>query len=139
MLATPYISSKEFHLTKAEFARIRPRVILFDLGNSTVRIMGDTAFRLEYKVNAFGFPNSKVRGHWTTGDTCRYVFETMGWFTELKNDVKLRIPLADSCTFLIRINKGRIINDLPGAYTCKQILLPGNRAFLSINRKTTNR
>lgn len=135
MLATPYISSKEFHLTKAEFARIGPGAILFDLGNSTVRLTGDTAFRLEYKVNAFGFPNSKVRGHWTEGDTCRYVFETMGWFTELKNEVRLKLPLADSCTFLIRINKGRIINDLPEDYTCKQISLPGNRMFLSVNKK----
>ena len=135
MLATPYFSSKEFHLSIAEFTRLRPKVILFDLGNSTVRIVPDTAFRLEYKVNAFGFPNSKVRGHWTTGDTCRYVFETMGWFTELTNDVKLKIPSADSCTFLLRINKGRIINDLPGDYDCKQIVLPDNRVFLSINRK----
>jgi hypothetical protein len=139
MLATPYISSKEFHLTNAEFTTIRPRVILFDLGNSTVRILGDTAFRLEYKVNAFGFPNSKVRGHWTAGDTCRYVFETMGWFTELTNDVKLKIPLAESCTFLVRINKGRIISDLPKAYTCEKIFLKGNTAFLSINNKNRNR
>jgi membrane-associated PAP2 superfamily phosphatase len=135
MLATPYISSKEFHLTNAEFARIGPGAILFDLGNSTVRIVPDTAFRLEYRVNAFGFPNSKLRGHWTTGDTCRYVFETMGWFTELKNDVRLKIPLADSCTFLVRINKGTIVNDLPEAYRCEKILLPGNRAFLSVKRK----
>ena len=103
-----------------------------------MRIKNDTAFRLEYKVNAFGFPNSKVRGHWTTGDTCRYIFEDMGWFTELKNDVTLRLPLADSCTFLIRINKGRIINDLPKDYICKQIFLQGNAAFLSINWKTLN-
>ena len=135
MLATPYISSKEFHLTNVEFARLNPRVILFDLGSSGVRIAPDTAFRLEYKVNAFGFPNSKVRGHWTAGDTCRYVFETMGWFTELTNDVKLKIPLAGSCTFLVRINKGRIINDLPEAYTCEKIFLQGNTAFLSITRK----
>jgi membrane-associated PAP2 superfamily phosphatase len=135
MLATPYISSKEFHLTNAEFARIGPRVILFDLGNSTVRIVPDTAFRLDYKVNAFGFPNSKLRGHWTTGDTCRYIFETMGWFTELKNDVRLKIPLADSCTFLVRINKGRIINDLPETYACENIFLQGNMAFLSVKQK----
>ena len=135
MLATPYISSKEFHLTKAEFARIGPSAILFDLGNSTVRMVPDTAFRLEYRVNAFGFPNSKLRGRWTEGDTCRYVFETMGWFTELKNDARLKIPLADSCTFLIRINNGRIINDLPEAYHCEKIILPGNRVFLSVKRK----
>ena len=135
MLATPYFSSKEFHLTNAEFARLNPRVILFDLGNPTLRIVPDTAFRLEYKVNAFGFPNSKVRGHWTTGDTCRYVFEIMGWFTELTNDVKLKIPPADSCTFLVRINKGRIINDLPEAYTCEKIALTGGTAFLSIHMK----
>jgi len=135
MLATPYFSSKEFHLTNAEFTRLRPRVILMDLGNSAVRIMPDTAFRLEYKVNAFGFPNSKVRGDWTAGDTCRYVFETMGWFTELTIDVKLKIPSSGYCTFLVRINKGRIINELPGAYDCKQSVLPGNRVFLSIHRK----
>ena len=135
MLATPYISSKEFHLTKAVFARIGPSAILFDLGNSTVRMVPDTAFRLEYRVNAFGFPNSKLRGRWTEGDTCRYVFETMGWFTELKNDARLKIPLADSCTFLIRINNGRIINDLPEAYHCEKIILPGNRVFLSVKRK----
>ena len=110
-------------------------MILFDLGNPTLRIVPDTAFRLEYKVNAFGFPNSKVRGHWTTGDTCRYVFEIMGWFTELTNDVKLKIPPADSCTFLVRINKGRIINDLPEAYTCEKIALTGGTAFLSIHMK----
>lgn len=135
MLATPYFSSKEFHLTRAEFKKLSPRVILFDLGDATVRITGDTAFRLEYKVNAFGFPNSKVRGHWTTGDTCRYVFENMGWFTELKTDVKLKLPLADSCTFLLRINEGRIINGLPASFTFNQVFLPGNAVFLSISRK----
>ena len=139
MLATPYFSSKEFHLTNAEFARLNPKVVLFDLGDATVRLVPDTAFRLEYKVNAFGFPNSKVRGHWTEGDTCRYVFENMGWFTELKNDVKLKIPLAGSCTFLVRINKGRIINDLPEANTCEKIFLPGNVVFLRISRKNNTR
>ena len=133
MLATPYISSKEFHLTNAEFVRLGPRVILFDLGNSTVTLLADTAFRLEYKANAFGFPNSKLRGHWTTGDTCHYFFETMGWFTELKTDVKLKIPLADSCTFLVRINEGRIINGLPEAYRCEKIFVNGNITFLSVS------
>jgi lipid A 4'-phosphatase len=63
LLATPYFSSKNFHLTNAEFNLIRPRVILFDLKDATVRIAPDTALRLDYKVNAFGFPNSKLRGH----------------------------------------------------------------------------
>ncbi|MCX6285296.1 MAG: phosphatase PAP2 family protein [Bacteroidetes bacterium] len=129
MLATPYFSSKEFHLTKAEFAKLRPGVILFDLGESTVTITADTALRLEYKVNAFGFPNSKVRGHWITGDTCRYYFENMGWFTELKTDVRLKLPPAGSCTFLVRINKGRIINGLPVRYLLR---LSGLQARISL-------
>lgn len=135
MLATPYFSSKEFHLTNKEFAAINPKVMLFDLGNSTVRITPDTAFRLEYKVNAFGFPNSKVRGHWTAGDTCRYEFENMGWFTELKVDVTLRLPPADSCVFLLKINKGKIINDLPENYQIEKTVLPGNSEYLSIMLK----
>ncbi|MCX6249694.1 MAG: phosphatase PAP2 family protein [Bacteroidetes bacterium] len=132
LLATPYISSKQFHVTNSELAKIRPRVILFDLKNASVRILPDTAFHLEYKVNAFGFPNSKIRGHWTIGDTCRYTFESMGWFTELKNEVKLALPVRDSCSFLIRINKGKIINDLPEKYVCKEINLPGNQKMILI-------
>jgi len=135
MLATPYFSAKEFHLTNAEIEHLKPGIILFDLGNSAVRVMPDTALRLEYKVNAFGFPNSKVRGDWTAGDTCRYVFETMGWFTELTTDVKLKIPSSVYCTFLVRVNKGRIINEMPGAYDCKQVVLPDNSMLLSVHRK----
>jgi len=133
MLATPYFSSKEFHLTKKEFAKLSPSAIIFDLGTSTITLTADTALRLEYKVNAFGFPNSKVRGHWAEGDTCRYFFENLGWFTELKTDIKLKLPPADSCVFLVRMEEGRIINGLPSTYTCEKLLLHGNTAFLSVH------
>jgi lipid A 4'-phosphatase len=133
LLATPYFSSKNFHLTNAAFNLIRPRVILFDLKDATVRIAPDTALRLDYKVNAFGFPNSKLRGHWTTGDTCRYTFESMGWFTEMKNDVKLGLPPVDSCTFLILIHEGRIINNLPKNYKCREINPHSGQKMMVIN------
>ena len=113
MLATPYFSGKYFHVTRKEWNEVKPHVVMIDLKDATVLITGDTAFHLDYKVNAFGFPNSKIRGYWVSGDTCSYTIQYMGWFTEVKNVVDLKLPVEDPVRYLVKVNHGKIICNLP--------------------------
>jgi hypothetical protein len=85
-------------------------------------------------VNAFGFPNSKVRGHWIPGDTCRYFFQHLGWFTEVRTEVKLKIPPDSSCVFLLRTGEGRILNELPAGYSFEKVVFREGEAYLRIRR-----
>ncbi|MCX6243518.1 MAG: phosphatase PAP2 family protein [Bacteroidetes bacterium] len=117
MLATPYISTKYFFFTKSQLKSVNCHFIDVDLKDATVKIGPDTCFRVDYTVNAFGFPNSKLRGMWIAGDTCRYTVQYMGWFTEVRNNTKLGIPPGDSISYLIRVRNGKIIFNIPDS--CK--------------------
>jgi len=113
MLATPYFSSKYFDVSRSGLKQADCRVMMIDLLDATVKIYADTDFHVDYKVNAFGFPNSKIRGYWKAGDTCRYTIQDMGWFTEVKNVVNLGIPVEDSIRYVVTVNHGKIICELP--------------------------
>ncbi|MCX6246829.1 MAG: phosphatase PAP2 family protein [Bacteroidetes bacterium] len=117
MLATPYFSKKYIDVSSSQLKSVHCKVVEVDLKDATVTISPGKGFHLDYKVNAFGFPNSKIRGLWSTGDTCRYTIQHMGWFTEVKNNVTVEIPAGDSITWHFSIRQGRIICNLPDS--CK--------------------
>jgi hypothetical protein len=116
MLATPYFSKKYIDVTRLQLKASHCRVIDIDLKDATVTIGPGKDFHLDYKVNAFGFPNSKIRGLWTPGDTSRYIIQHLGWFTEVKNVVNIEIPLQDTLTWLVHINRGKVICNFPGNF-----------------------
>jgi lipid A 4'-phosphatase len=113
MLATPYFSKKHIDITGLQLKAAHCRVIDVDLKDATVTISPGKSFHIDYKVNAFGFPNSKIRGLWTMGDTSRYILQYMGWFTEVKNVVNVEFPPKDTITWYLHVNHGKVICNLP--------------------------
>ena len=109
MLATPYFSAKYIDINNDQLKAVHCRAVEINLKDAIVTINTGKHFHLDYKVNAFGFPNSKIRGLWTPGDTCRYIIQHMGWFTEVKNVINIRIPNGDSISWYIRVNHGKVI------------------------------
>jgi lipid A 4'-phosphatase len=108
MLATPYFSKKFFFATREQLAASGCKVIRADLEDAVVTIAPDTCFRVDYSVNAFGFPNSKIRGMWTAGDTCTYRIQRLGWFTEVRNSIRIGLPMNDTLDFILNVNNGKV-------------------------------
>jgi tetrahydromethanopterin S-methyltransferase subunit G len=117
MLATPYFSKKYLDVTNLQLKTISCKVVDLDLRDATVTISAGKEFHLDYNVNAFGFPNSKIRGKWILNDTSRYVLQYMGWFTEVKNSINIQIPLDDSLNWMIHVEHGKVICNLPERFT----------------------
>ena len=113
MLATPYFSKKNIDISRMQLKTAHCKMVEVDLKDATVIINSGKGFHLDYKVNAFGFPNSKIRGLWTIGDTSHYIIQNMGWFTEVTNDINLDVPVEDTISWYIHINHGRVILNLP--------------------------
>ena len=112
LLATPYFSKKYIDVSSNQLIALHCKVVKVDLSDANVIIKPGNGFHLEYKINAFGFPNSKIRGLWTPGDTSRYIIQNMGWFTEITNDVNIIVPSLDSTSWYINVNRGKIICNL---------------------------
>ncbi len=108
ILATPYISKKTLTINHSELKKANSKTIRAQLNSATVEISNDTCFRANYVVNAFGFPNSKIRGTFTLGDTSTYVIENMGWFTEVKNNITMKLPMLEQNLYIINVEKGKI-------------------------------
>jgi membrane-associated PAP2 superfamily phosphatase len=107
VLATPYRSQKSLTVSSDEFNRTS--VVKADLKAATVDITNDAGLKVNYLVNAFGFPNSKVRGTWTqAGGVGAYTIEYMGWFTEVRNTIALKLPMRQKRLYLITVGDGRI-------------------------------
>ena len=112
MLATPYISKKYIDITKDQLKSAHCRIVVLDLKDAVVSVSNSQSLHLDYKVNAFGFPNSKIRGLWTPSDTSRYVIQYMGWFTEVRNVIDITLPETDSISWFIHVNHGKVICNL---------------------------
>ena len=112
LLATPYFSKKYIDVSRSQLKSVQCKVVEVDLKDAIVTISPGMYFHLDYKVNAFGFPNSKIRGLWTPGDTSRYIIQNMGWFTEITNDINVVIPSSDTISWYFNVNHGRIICNL---------------------------
>jgi len=113
MLATPYFSKKYFDATSIQLRSVHCTVVEVDLKDAIVTIRPGKGFHLDYQVNAFGFPNSKIRGLWTSGDTSRYILQYMGWFTEVKNVVRIEFPQKEAISWYLKVNHGKVICNLP--------------------------
>jgi lipid A 4'-phosphatase len=108
LLATPYISRKELLKPAHELEQEKSRAIRGELylANVNLEWAGEGAFQSRYKVNAFGFPNSKLGHSWKTqADTGLYLIQPSGWFTEVRNQVELKLP--QSLPAVLRLEKGK--------------------------------
>jgi len=116
VLATPYTSKKSFGLGDRELQQLS--VIKADLKYATVEVVDGGSFQANYKVHAFGFPNSKVRYRWSSAhDTGSYSIEYMGWFTEVKNNIALKLPMHVRKSYRLQVEEGNIYCSLPDRAT----------------------
>jgi hypothetical protein len=107
VLATPYRSKKSFTVSSGEFDRTS--VFKADLKAASVDITNDAGLKINYLVNAFGFPNSKVRGILAqAGGVCTYSIEYLGWFTEVRNTIAMKVPMREKRLYQINVGDGRI-------------------------------
>lgn len=118
MVATPYISQKHLLVSHADLVRSHSSVIEANVLDAMVEVNDDTCFRADYKVNAFGFPNSKIRGRYTEGDTGRYQIQVMGWYTEIRNHISMHFPMQEARQYILNVDKGRIDCTLPDSLAC---------------------
>ena len=114
LLATPYISKKEFIRRKQELEVLAPKVIQSSFSEGNIHVTFDTLFQVKYAVNGFGFPNSKIRWRFTESDTCQYFLERMGWFTEVRNEIQMKIPIGVPWENHIGLKEGKLFLTLPG-------------------------
>lgn len=115
LLATPYISKKEFYKTTEELKATRAGVIHTQIEEGNLHIVQGTKLQINYRVNAFGFPNSKLRSKWLEGkgDTAKYFIEKLGWFTEVSNHFEITYPFGNGMNYYISVEEGKIFLEIP--------------------------
>lgn len=102
LLATPYVSNRQVSIERNEINELKPTELHANLGDGIVNVRFGHDFNLDFSVNAFGFPNSKVRFDWIAADTAKMVLTAMGWFTEFRNEIDIQFP--ENCSWKNEVN-----------------------------------
>ena len=113
LLATPYISQKELQKTLTELNQLPFEKIHLHFDEGNINIIQGADLKMHYKVNAFGFPNSKMSPHWSVKDSAVLNISKSGWFTEVRNNINLQLPNDLSKDFVMQVKKGKIFIQMP--------------------------
>ncbi len=108
LLATPYLSDKQFTADAASLQKDATQSIVARLPEGKVQLHFEDDFQASYKVSAFGFPNSKIRYHWQGGSEASYTINYMGWFTEVRNNFQMSFPANPNIENTLNLGKGDI-------------------------------
>ena len=115
LLATPYVSSKAFARTAAQVAASPAPLWEVALDEGTVSIEAGPALEASYDVQAFGFPTSKMSFAFREEPArATLEIERLGWFTERRIALRLRLPRDGERPFRVALGKGTIALDLRG-------------------------
>lgn len=115
LLATPYFSAKTFTRTAAEVAASGAGAWEVSLDEATVSLDAGRDFEASYQVQAFGFPTSRMNWAWRDeGEGAVLSIDRLGWFTERRTTVKLRLPKEGDKPMRVRLRKGKLALDLRG-------------------------
>ncbi|HTN52906.1 MAG TPA: phosphatase PAP2 family protein [Anaeromyxobacter sp.] len=113
LLATPYISSKTFSLSAAQVAAVRAPAVEVSLDEATVAVEAGPGLVASYQVQAFGFPTSRLNFAWRDGPAASVLsIDPLGWFTERRTEVSLRLPGDGEKPVRVRLGKGKLTLDL---------------------------
>ncbi|MDA3893291.1 MAG: phosphatase PAP2 family protein [Salinivirgaceae bacterium] len=123
LLATPYISNREFKVERADLNEIGIENLDVKISEGTVNVDFANDFNVKYSVSAFGFPNSKIRWNWVEADTSTFEFEYMGWFTEVRNDISIEFPTKTSWSNSLLVEEGNVFMKLPSDTISKNLNL----------------
>jgi hypothetical protein len=115
LLATPYFSRKTFTRKAAEVRASAASVWEVSLDEATVAVEAGPDLEASYEVRAFGFPNSRLNFAFAERpDAAVLSIDRIGWFTERRTNVALRLPAAGEKPLRLRLGKGRLSLDLRG-------------------------
>jgi membrane-associated PAP2 superfamily phosphatase len=115
LLATPYVSSKTFSQSAAQVAASPAALWEVSLDEGTVAIEAGPAFEASYEVQAFGFPTSKMSFAFREEPARATLgIERLGWFTERRTTLRLRLPPGGERPFRVALGKGNVALDLRG-------------------------
>lgn len=115
LLATPYISSKTFARSRAELAAGPAQRWEIALDEATVAVEAAAGLEVSYQVRAFGFPTSRLGFAFREdGAVAVLALDQLGWFTERRTRVELRLPADGPRPVRIRLGRGRLTLDLRG-------------------------
>ncbi len=115
LLATPYFSSKSFVRTAAELAAGPAERWEIALDEATVSVEAGPDLDFSYQVRAFGFPTSRLNyALRLEAGTEVLSLQQLGWFTERRTQVTLRLPAGGPRPVRLRLAKGRMKLDLRG-------------------------
>jgi lipid A 4'-phosphatase len=115
LLATPYFSEKAFTRTAAQVAASPSARFAVDLDEATVALEAGPDLEASYRVQAFGFPTSRMGFAYSErADAAVLSIDRLGWFTERRTLVRLRLPRDGARPWSVRLGKGRLDLDLRG-------------------------
>jgi lipid A 4'-phosphatase len=115
LLATPYFSAKTFTRTAAQVAASAAGAWEISLDQATVSVGAGPDFEASYQVQAFGFPTSRLNWGWKDGAGSGVLtIDSLGWFTERRTAVNLRLPKEGEKPIRLRLRKGKLALDLRG-------------------------
>ncbi len=113
LLATPYISKKEFKENRAALDNYNINELKVHFKEGSVQVSFNKDFAINYSVSAFGFPNSKIRWNWNPGPESTFELEHMGWFTEVRNSIKIKFPTHCSWQNTLMVDEGSVFANVP--------------------------
>lgn len=111
LLATPYISEKEFEIDRGELVENHVRALKLKFDKGDVQIVFGNNFKVKYEATGFGFPNSKVRQQWQMSDTAVYWLKPVGWFTEINYKIQITLPDIKTIENFVVIGSGDVTLD----------------------------
>lgn len=115
LLATPYLSEKTFAQGAAELAALGPRPLEIALDEATVRVEAGPGLEATYQVQAFGFPTSRLNWSFREVDgALRLRIDRLGFFTERRTRVTLRLPADGARPVRLTLAKGKLTLDPRG-------------------------
>jgi len=115
LLATPYFSRKTFTRKAAEVRASAASVWEVSLDEATVAVQAGPDLEASYEVRAFGFPNSRLSFAFAErSDAAVLSIDRIGWFTERRTNVALRLPADGEKPLRLLLGKGRLSLDLRG-------------------------
>lgn len=115
LVATPYVSSKRFSRTAAQVAASPAPALEVALDEATVSIEAGPDLEASYDVQAFGFPTSRLNFAWRERPEGAVLsIDRLGWFSERRTAVRLRLPGAGEKPVRFRLGKGKLALDLRG-------------------------
>lgn len=121
LLATPYISNKEFSKSKDELSDLELTSLSAGFPEGTVKVNFSDEFNISYSVNAFGLPNSRVNMSWERSNNAKFSLAYLGWFTEVRNNINITYPVKNSWENNLRLNEGKVLVDIPADTISKNL------------------